>query len=263
MTDIVNVPAIPALPTPPSTNDPNNFSARADGFLGILPEWSDALDEVAKSAKTNATATQERATTAQVAASSAATQAINAAASAELAKNAPTTFGTTAQTLAIGAGAVNLTVETRRAFVSGQAVVLASVMNPISQRMYGIVTAYNASTGALSVAVSAFTGSGNVTGLTVTLGNAPATGGLEVLTITANTNAASGKYYVMSTSGINLSMPTSPSLNDEIGFCNISSGRVGVFWSGKTVRDVAATPPIMLIDRYQSAVVRFNGSTWV
>lgn len=263
MTDIVNVPAIPALPIPPSTNDPNNFSARADGFLGILPEWSARMGEVADAAKTNATAAQERAAIAQAAASTATAQASNAAASAELAKNAPTTYGITYQTLTIAAGEVNVTVEAGRAFVSGQAVVLASIETPTSQRMYGVVTAYDPTTGALTVAVSAYTGTGTATGWTVTLGNAPTVGGLEVVNISSNAEAASGKYYVMDVPGSNLMMPANPLINQQIGFCNISSGVVGIFWSGQTVRGVFANPEMMLIEPYQSAIVRFNGNTWV
>ncbi|THJ30933.1 hypothetical protein E8K88_16330 [Lampropedia aestuarii] len=262
MTDIVDVPDIPVLPTPPSTNDPQNFSPRADGFLGILPEWSDGLDGVAESAKTNATAANERAVAAAASAATASTKANEAAASAELAKNAPTTYGTTAQALNIGAGAKSLTVETGRAFMSGQAVVLAAAANPINQRMYGIVTAYNAATGALSVTVSAFTGSGSVIGWTVTLGNAPAQGGLAVLNVAANANAAAGVYHVITAAGVTLTMPAAPEVGDEIGFCNASSGEATVNWSGKTVKGTAPSPQAMIVPRYGAAVVKFNGSTW-
>lgn len=262
MTDIVNVPAIPALPTPPSTNDPQNFSARADEFLGILPDWSDGLDGVTESAKTNATAAQERAVAAAASAATADTKANEASASAELAKNAPTTYGTTAQALAISAGDKSLTVETGRAFMSGQAVVLASMSDPTSQRMYGIVTAYNASSGALSVTVRAFTGTGSVTGWTVTLGNAPATGGLIPVNIGVNTNAAVGRYYVITGVGAVLTMPASPDVGDEIGFCNASSGEATVNWSGHTVKGTAPAPAAMLLPRYGAAVVKYNGSTW-
>lgn len=263
MTDIVNVPSVPVLPEPPSTNDPNNFSVRADAFLGILPDWSQGLDDVAESAKTNATAAQERAAIAQAAASTATAQASSAAAAAEVAKNAPTTYGTTAQALTIGAGAVNLTVETGRAFVSGQAVVLASLANPTLQRMYGIVTAYNTATGALSITVSAFTGTGSVAGWTVTLGNAPAAGGLTVASVATNTAAAAGIYHAITAAGVVLTMPAAPAQGDEIGFCNASSGIATVNWNGRTVKGTAPNPQAMVLPRYGAAVVKFNGSTWV
>lgn len=262
MTDIVIVPPIPPIPTPPSTNDPANFSVRADAFLGILPDWSDALNGVAASARTNAIASTEQATASAGSAASAASSASAASASATIAANAPTTYGTTAQAVTLGAGVVNLTVETGRAFVSGQAVVIASVANPTSQRMYGIVTAYNATTGALSISVSAFIGSGNVTGWTVTLGNAPAEGGLSVVNISANTNAAAGNYYVITVDGVTLTMPAAPTAGAEIGFCNASSGDATVNWSGKTIKATAPNPVAMRIPRYGAAVVKFNGSTW-
>lgn len=269
MTDIIDPPDIPDLPTPPSTNDPQNFSARADAFLGILPTWSDALDAVAESAKTNATAAQERAVTArswsgvaQGHAEAAQGSANAAAASADLAKNAPTTYGTSGDTLSIAAGAMNLTVEAGKAFMSGQAVVIASIANPTSQRMYGIVTAYNAATGALSIAVSAFAGAGSATGWTVTLGNAPASGGLSVVNVSANASAAAGQYHVITAAGVVLTMPAAPALGDEIGFCNASGGDVAVDWNGATVKNVAPAPNPMRVPKYSAAVVKFNGSTW-
>lgn len=263
MTDIVPVPPVYPLPRPvPSTSDPQNFSARADNFLGALPPWSDGLDAIVESAYTNATASQERAVLAQSSATAAAASATASAESAELAKNAPTTYGTTGQTLTVGAGTLNLNVETGRAFVSGQAVVIAANANPTGQRMYGVVTAYNALTGALTVSVSATTGTGSATGWTVTLGNAPAVGGLTVVNIAANTNAAAGNYYVITSASAVLTMPATPSLGDEIGFCNASSGEATVNWSGQTVKGTAPAPAAMLLPRYGAAVVKYNGSTW-
>lgn len=263
MTDIVNVPAIPALPTPPSTNDPNNFAARADGFLGILPEWSARMGEVAEAAKTNATASQEHASASQTAANWAESNAADAAASAELAKNAPTTHGTSNQTLAIEAGSIDMQVESGRAFISGQAVVIAAISNPTSQRMYGIVTAYNQDSGALTVAVSQFSGVGSATGWTVVLGNAPAVGGLSVINVTTNSLAVSGLYHAITEPNVSLAMPAFPKLGDEVGFCNASAGNVIVQWNGATVKGVVPVPTAMVVPQYGAAVVRFNGSTWV
>ncbi|MDH5858986.1 hypothetical protein [Lampropedia aestuarii] len=262
MTDIVNVPAIPALPTPPSTNDPNNFSARADGFLGVLPEWSAGLSGVADSAKTNATVSCEYAEVALASANRADSKANEAAAFAELAKNAPTTFGTSGQTLVVQAGVVELAIETNRAFVSGQAVVIASIANPTSQRMYGIVSAYNASTGHLVVEVGAYTGVGSATAWTVVLGNAPAVAGLTIVNVSIDSHAASGYYHVISEEDVQLTMPAFPVFGDEIGFCNVSSGDVIVNWNGKTVKGTEPNPTEMRLPQYGKGVVKFNGSTW-
>lgn len=262
MTDIVIVPPIPPIPTPPSTNDPANFSVRADAFLGILPDWSDALNGVAVSARTNAIASTEQATASAGSATAAATSASAASAYATIAANAPTTYGTTAQSLTISAGSISFTVEPNRAFVSGQAVVIAANSNPVGLRMFGIVTAYTAASGAITISVSAIVGSGTYAGWTVTLGNAPAAGGLTVANVASNLNAAAGVYYVFTASGVTLTMPTSPALGAEIGFCNASTGNVFINWNGRTVKSVAPAPQSMVLPRYGSAVVKFNGSTW-
>jgi len=41
---VTTIPTITALPTPPSTDDPANFSTPADAFLGCLFSTSDAAD---------------------------------------------------------------------------------------------------------------------------------------------------------------------------------------------------------------------------
>ena len=70
--------AITALPTPPSRDDPTNFSARGDAFLGALPDFATEANALA----VDVTAKQ---VTASTAATTATTKAQEAAASASLA----------------------------------------------------------------------------------------------------------------------------------------------------------------------------------
>lgn len=83
-------------------------------------------------------------------------------------------YGATSTTsLAIGTGSKSLTVQADKAFQVGQFVQIANTATPANY-MFGQVTAYNASTGALTVLVSAVGGSGTFAAWTIGLA---ATGG--------------------------------------------------------------------------------------
>ena len=73
---------------------------------------------------------------------------------------------TSATSLTIGAGSKSLTVDTGKSFGIGQAVVLTSTSSP-TMYMNGTVTAHNSSTGALTVNVVDFSGSGTFTAWTI------------------------------------------------------------------------------------------------
>lgn len=76
---------ITALPTPPSRNDPTNFSARADDFLGALPTFATETNTVASEVVTNKNTAVTSANTATTKASEANASAIAADASADAA----------------------------------------------------------------------------------------------------------------------------------------------------------------------------------
>jgi hypothetical protein len=141
------VPAqITALPTPPSTNDPTNFNTRADAFLGALPAFVTQANTVAGEVSTSAT---------QVAADRIQTSAdrVAAAASAASALAAPGTNATSATSLTIGVGSKSLTLDqTGKAFTLGQRVSIAITATP-TNRMSGVITAFNSSSGAMTVSV--------------------------------------------------------------------------------------------------------------
>ncbi len=68
--------AITPLPTPPSRNDPTNFSTRADAFLGALPDFATEANALAVDVNADAVAAAA-AETAATAAAAAATAAAN------------------------------------------------------------------------------------------------------------------------------------------------------------------------------------------
>lgn len=130
-------PAAPSRSDPPAT-----FITRADAFINwwsgtFAPEFNALLPEIVLAGSAN-------------------------------------NYGATSTTsLAIGTGSKSLTVQTDKAFQIGQFVQIANTATPANY-MFGQVTAYNASTGALTVLVSAVGGSGTFTAWTIGLA---ATGG--------------------------------------------------------------------------------------
>jgi hypothetical protein len=60
--------AITALPTPPSRDDPTNFSARGDAFLGALPAFATEANALAVDVNADAVAAAADAADAQAAA---------------------------------------------------------------------------------------------------------------------------------------------------------------------------------------------------
>lgn len=101
-------------------------------------------------------------------------QADVAAASAASALNAPGTNATSTTSLTIGTGSKSLTIQTGKALVAGQTVVIASTAEPTS-RMIGVVTAYDSGTGALQVSVQQAEGSGSASSWNVALNAQAAT----------------------------------------------------------------------------------------
>ncbi len=119
---------IPAVPTPAPTRGMSQdaYNAAWEAFLAAFPAIVAAM---------NATASDLN-------------NLVNAA------------FTTTSTTsLAIGTGNKSLTVEQNLGYSPGQSAVVASTVNP-ANRMAGVVTAYNSTTGALDIAVASVSGSG-------------------------------------------------------------------------------------------------------
>lgn len=161
---IVAPTPVAPLPIPATTMDPANFDARIDAFnsalQGAFQPTMNALATV-----THGNAVQAHAD-AQVAADAAA--AANSA--AQMAVNAPGISGTSVTSLILGVGDKALVTQPGKAWAIGQSVVVARTADAASAKMAGIVTAYNAGTGALTVNVSQFVGAGTYTGWTISAG---------------------------------------------------------------------------------------------
>lgn len=96
---------ITALPTPPSRDDPANFSSRADAFLGALPDFVTEANTVAGEVNSNASTASTAASTATTQAGIATTQASAASASATTAAGHVTTASGHASAAAASAAA--------------------------------------------------------------------------------------------------------------------------------------------------------------
>lgn len=139
------------LPTPPSRANAATFSADADAFLGALPTFGTQLNAVAGEVS------QARA------------DALAAAASV---LNAPGTQATSTSSRSIGIGSKAFAIQTGKAFVVGQFVLVASTASPAAY-MHGQITAHDDVAGSLTVDVTLVSGSGTHAAWTITL-SAPA-----------------------------------------------------------------------------------------
>jgi len=223
---------ITPLPTPvPSRSDPINFAARADAFLGALPTFGTEANAVAAEVNTNkntAVSSASTATTqagiATTQAGIAATKAAEAAASAATAVNSPGTNATSTSSLSVSNGTKNLTIQTGKAYVVGQPVMIARTSSPSNTWMAGNITLYNSSTGALVVEVTIKEGTGTHTDWTISLTAPVGISTIEerVEVISTNTLADLFRFYVI-TANLTLTLPASPSPGDWVSIQNSSS----------------------------------------
>lgn len=125
-------------PTPPSRSDlPATFITRADDFIqwiaaNLAPELNALLVDIV------------------------------------IAGSATNYAGTSTTSLTVGTGSKSLTTQTDKAFTIGQFVLVSNTATPANY-MYGQVTAYTASTGAMTVNVASVGGSGTFTAWTIGL----------------------------------------------------------------------------------------------
>lgn len=156
---MTTIPTITALPTPPSTDDPANFSTRADAFLGALQSpfvteanaMAGAMNTVAGEVATNASA----AATDRIAAESAAGAAVGVAGY----------VATSTTSLSVSAGAKAITLaESGRLFANGDDVTLISRADN-RVRMRGVASSCDMTAKTMTVTVPAggFSGSGTYT----------------------------------------------------------------------------------------------------
>lgn len=131
------LPTISALPTPPSRSDaPADFNANADAFLGALPTMQSEINAFITALPT--------------------------------AVNGIDYNGTSTTSLTVGTGTKSLTTQTGKNFQIGQSVRVASTASPANY-MDGQITAYDSSTGAMTVEVASIGGSGTLAAWTISL----------------------------------------------------------------------------------------------
>jgi hypothetical protein len=123
---------ITLLPTPPTVADPTSFDARADAFLAALPPFATQTKTVA--------------------------QEINQAA-----LNVNGQYATITSSVAMvttGNDFSSTLVEKNKLFIIGQAVIVYRVGLASTYYMFGNITGFNASSGAITVRVTSYTGTG-------------------------------------------------------------------------------------------------------
>jgi len=135
------------------------------------------------------------------------TAAANATASAASALAAPGTTGTSTTSATIATGSVTITIQASKTIVVGSSFKIASTASP-SNWMHGDVTAYNSSTGALTVNATRIQGSGTFAAWTASLSGPAfadgAIGGSYVSALSANLAliSTSPKLTVLQTGGV-------------------------------------------------------------
>lgn len=262
--------AVPAVPTPvPQRSDMANFAVRGDAVMTALPGVVDGMNAAVVYANDANDFAAEQVTLAEQQATLAAAQAGNSAGSAGLAAasaltalNAPGTSGTSVTSLAIGAGAQTFTTQAGKAWAVGQPAIIARTSAPDTTRMSGTVTAYDAGTGAMTVAVDTVLGTGTYTDWTISLGTARAPDSLPTQIITANTTAVVGFHYLLAVGGITLTLPAAlPAKDLCIAFSNVSGATTpAVDFNGLKLR--GRLPGVMRLNALDArAMLQSSGDT--
>lgn len=266
----------------PKRGDRTTFSDRLDAFISWFGPGFTNLAAMAANAYTNALAAfgsagaaSGFADNAQGAASlandhkiAAGNSATAAAASAASALNAPGTSATSTTSLTIGLGLQILTLaQTGKSFTPGQTVVIPSIASPGIQ-MTGVIEAFNAGTGVMTVNVSSVLGAGTFASWAVALSgktgdagaivNPIAIGSLIAMSQTANLVTQNGNDYlktgVLAASGSYPSAPLQDVFTDSTK--TISAGS----WSG-----IAYGGGIVVVVSINSATGQISydfGKTW-
>lgn len=153
------------------------------------------------------------------------TNATAAAASAASALNAPGTNATSVTSLTVGTGSKTLTIQTGKAYVVGQTLVIASTASPANQ-MTGIITAHNSVTGSLTIDASQSTGSGTFAAWTVSMG-VVVSSGLPSQTGHANkslmSDGTSASWVQMFRVSNNLSEGTPATMRTNLGLGSLAT----------------------------------------
>lgn len=212
------------IPTGLRSMDQSAFDAAMAGFMTKLPTTITQIN----TANSQANASAIAAAASQVAASDSQLAAANsqaiASAAATTATSAPGTSATSTTSLAVGVGNKSFTIQTGKLYVPGNYVTIASTASP-DNLMSGNVTAHNSTTGAMTVNVSNFKGSGTFAAWTIALAGAPGLTGIVneqkgsdiPSASTINLDAANGNFlHITGTATINTVILASGAERDAV-----------------------------------------------
>lgn len=214
------LPTITALPTAPSrSNTPTTFNSLADAWVGSLTTLTTELNAYAAALPTVITGTDFT--------------------------------GTSSTSVTIGTGSKSFTASTGRNWQIGQGVRVAYTTTP-SNYMDGQVTAYNSTTGALTVNVTATGGAGTQAAWTISptvaAGSVTLTGAETLTNKTLTTPVLSGTASGITAGAIGYN-GGALSFGDGSAQRTVATLNGSQTFSGKTI-DTASTN-----------VIKFNGNT--
>lgn len=126
-------------------------------------------------------------------------------------------IATSSTSVTPGAGSKSLTIQPDKAFIVGMYLVATSAGNP-TDYMAGTVSSYNRTTGALVLEVDDFEGASARADWQIGITGRSGGGGMTTQVVTANTTCVAGVMYIVATAGITLTLPTSWTIGDRIGF---------------------------------------------
>ena len=170
------IPTFPNIPDAPnrSTDTQAEFDTKAEAFTAYL------ADDFSTDMNTYAT------------------DLVDAAASANY-------TGTSVTSVAVGTGSKSFTTQTGKMFAPGQYLVIADTAAPTTNFMWGQVTSYNTSTGALVFESLAISGSGTKTAWNIGLsGPAGATGGSQLTSPTLVGTPVQDVYTMTDSVSVNI-----------------------------------------------------------
>lgn len=126
-------------------------------------------------------------------------------------------IATSSTSVTPGAGSKSLTIQPDKAFIVGMYLVATSAGNP-TDYMAGTVSSYNRTTGALVLDVDDFEGTSARADWSIGITGRSGGGGMTTQVVTSNTTCVAGVMYIVAAAGITLTLPTSWTLGDRIGF---------------------------------------------
>lgn len=145
---------ITALPTPPSTSSPSDFNTKADAFLGAFPTLRTEVNAIATNVYGNAQAAETAATGAEA-------DALTASIAAQAAVSASGYLSAFTGSMNLAATTQTPTIDAGLAFAAGggEEVIFIRASDR-NTRLFGTTNSYNSGTGAASVTIASYVGTG-------------------------------------------------------------------------------------------------------